>query len=74
MDDWIRALECHRTQFAHPDRPRPAGLPAPPDSFIAIARSWGWQIGVRYGQAFLATSPLRVGDPLSLVKDVVPRP
>jgi len=29
---------------------------------------------VRYGQAFLATAPLRVGDPLSLVRDVVPRP
>jgi bacillithiol biosynthesis deacetylase BshB1 len=74
VEDWIKALDCHQTQFYHPERPRPAGSPTPPEAFQAIARYWGWQIGVRYGQPFLATSPLRVGDPLSLVKDVVPRP
>jgi len=73
-EDWLKALECHVSQFANPDKPRPAALPAPTDAFIAFARYWGWQIGVRYGQAFLATAPLRVGDPLALVKDVVPRP
>ena len=74
VDDWLRALKCHRSQFANPDRPRPENLPNPTDAFVAIARTWGWQIGARYGQAFLATHPLRVGDPLDLVKDVVPRP
>ncbi len=73
-EDWLKALECHVSQFANPDKPRPAALPAPTDAFIAFARYWGWQIGVRYGQAFLSTAPLRVGDPLTLVKDVVPRP
>jgi LmbE family N-acetylglucosaminyl deacetylase len=73
-EDWLKALECHVSQFANPDKPRPAALPAPTDAFIAFARYWGWQIGVRYGQAFLSTAPLRVGDPLSLVRDVVPRP
>jgi hypothetical protein len=42
--------------------------------FEANSRYWGWQIGAKYGQAYIATSPLRVGDPLSLVKDVIPRP
>jgi len=74
FDDWIRALECHRSQFANPERRRPAELPQPTEAFTAFARYWGWQIGVRYGQAFLATSPLRIADPLALAKDVVPRP
>ena len=42
--------------------------------FATFASYWGWQIGVKYAQAFLSTSPLNVGDPLTLVKDVVPRP
>jgi len=41
--------------------------------FETYARFWGWQIGAKFGQAFLSTSPLKVGDPLELVKDVVPR-
>jgi bacillithiol biosynthesis deacetylase BshB1 len=73
-EDSMRALDCHQSQFANPERPRPAQLPPPKDAFLSFARYWGWQIGVRYAQAFLATSPLRVGDPLELVKDVVPRP
>ncbi len=74
VDDWLAALDCHQSQFHHPDRPRPAHLPHVRDVFLTFASYWGWQIGVKYGQAFLATSPLRVGDPLSLVADVVPRP
>lgn len=73
-EDWTRALDCHQSQFYHPERPRPAELPPVVDIFTSFARYWGWQIGVKYAQAFLATSPLRVGDPLSLVRDVVPRP
>jgi len=44
------------------------------DVFESYARYWGWQIGAKYGQAFLAAAPLNVGDPLMLVRDVVPRP
>jgi bacillithiol biosynthesis deacetylase BshB1 len=73
FDDWIRALECHRSQFANPDRPRPGHLPPANQVFEAFARYWGWQIGVKYGQAYLSVAPLRVNDPLQLVKDVVPR-
>ncbi|HVP13984.1 MAG TPA: PIG-L family deacetylase [Terriglobales bacterium] len=73
-EESLRAVECHQSQFANPERPRPVELPPPRDAFISFARHWGWQLGVRYAQAFLSTSPLRVGDPLDLVKDVVPRP
>jgi len=73
FDSWIAALDCHQSQFHHPDRPRPAELGTVRDTFEASARYWGWQIGVKYGQAFLSTSPLRVGDPMMLVQDVVPR-
>jgi bacillithiol biosynthesis deacetylase BshB1 len=74
FDAWIQALDCHQSQFHNPDRPRGAELPSVRDVFESFARYWGWQIGVKYGQAFLSTSPLRVGDPITLVKDIVPRP
>lgn len=74
VDDWLAALDCHQSQFHHPDRARPAHLPQVRDVFLTFASYWGWQIGVRYGQAFLATGPLKIGDPMSLVKDVIPRP
>lgn len=74
FDDWMKALDCHQSQFYNPDRPRSEKLPSVRDVFESFSRYWGWQIGVKYGQAFLATGPLNVGDPLSLVRDVVPRP
>ncbi|HTO89687.1 MAG TPA: PIG-L family deacetylase [Candidatus Sulfotelmatobacter sp.] len=74
IDDWVAALDSHQSQFYHPERPRPEHLPAVRDVFLTNASYWGWQIGARYGQAFLSTSPLKVGDPLSLVRDVIPRP
>jgi len=73
FDDWMAALDCHQSQFHNPDRPRPEALPSVRDVFESYARYWGWQIGVRYGQAFLATGPLKVSDPLALVLDVAPR-
>ena len=42
--------------------------------FLTTASYWGWQIGAKYGQAFLASGPLKIGDPMMLVKDVIPRP
>ena len=74
FDDWMAALDCHNSQFYNPDKPRPAHLPAVRDVFATFAAYWGWQIGVKYAQAYLSTAPLNVGDPLALVKDVVPRP
>ena len=74
VDDWLAALDCHVSQFHNTERPRPSHLPQVRDVFLTYASYWGWQIGTRYGQAFLATGPLKIGDPMSLVKDVIPRP
>lgn len=74
FDTWIAALDCHQSQFHNPDKPRIPNAPGVGELFESYARYWGWQIGVKYAQAFLATSPLRVNDPLALVRDVVPRP
>lgn len=73
VDDWFAALDSHKTQFSHPDRPRPAHLPDVRQVFETNARYWGWQIGAKFGQAFKSTSPLKVGDPKDLVKDVITR-
>jgi len=72
--DWLNAIDCHTSQFYHPDRPRPEALPHPRDAFESYARYWGWQIGAKYGQAYIASTPLKVDDPLSLVQTVMPRP
>ncbi len=74
FEDHLRAIECHTTQFSNPGRPRPAHLPDLRTAFSSFAGYWGWQIGARFGQAFLATSPLKVVDMLGLVAHVTPRP
>ena len=74
VEDWLAAIDCHTSQFYHPERPRPATAPHPREAFESYARYWGWQIGVKYGQAFLATTPLKVDDPFTLVEMVSPRP
>jgi len=74
FDGWMAALDCHQSQFNNPERPRPGHLPTLRDVFASNASYWGWQIGVKYAQPFLSTGPLKVGDPMLLVRDVVPRP
>ena len=74
FDTMMAAIDCHKSQFFNPERPRPEHMPGVRDVFETYTRYWGWQIGVRYAQAYLATAPLRVGDPLALVKDIIPRP
>ena len=74
IDDWMAALDCHQSQFHNAERPRAAEMPSVRELFETFARYWGWQIGVRYAQAFLAVSPLKIGNPLTLVREVVPRP
>lgn len=73
-EDWLKAIDCHLSQFYHPDRPRPASFPHPREAFDSYGRYWGWQIGAKYGQAFISTSPLKIDDPLTLVQTVQPRP
>jgi bacillithiol biosynthesis deacetylase BshB1 len=74
FDDWMAALDCHQSQFQNPERPRPEHWPTLREVFATYASYWGWQIGVKYAQAFLSTAPFKIGDPMMLVKDVVPRP
>ena len=74
FDAWMAALDCHQSQFNNSEKPRLASSPSVRDLFSTFASYWGWQIGVKYAQAFLATTPIKVTDPLSLVKDVVVRP
>jgi LmbE family N-acetylglucosaminyl deacetylase len=74
FDDWMAALDCHKSQFYNPEKPRPAHLPPVREVFATFASYWGRQIGVKYAHAYLSTSPLNVGDPIALVKDVTPRP
>jgi bacillithiol biosynthesis deacetylase BshB1 len=72
--DHLRAIECHKTQFFNTQRYRPDHLPAVRDVFETYGRYWGWQIGAKYGQAFLSNTPLKVTDLPLLVRDIRPRP
>ena len=74
FEDMVAAIDCHKSQFFNPERPRPEHLPSVRDVFESYARYWGWQIGVKHAQAYLSVAPLKVGDPLTLVRDVIPRP
>ena len=74
VEDWTAALDVHQSQFHNAERPRRADFPPVREVFITYARYWGWQIGVQYGAAYLSTSPLKINDPMMLVKDVVARP
>jgi N-acetylglucosamine malate deacetylase 1 len=47
VEDWLAALDCHQSQFHHPDRPRPVHLPQVGDVFLTFACYWGWQIGAK---------------------------
>lgn len=73
FDEWIAALDAHQSQFHNADRPRPERAPSVRDTFESFARYWGWQIGVKYGQAYFSTAPLNIPDPMMLVKHVIPR-
>jgi hypothetical protein len=73
-----------RTGGAHRGPPDPvlqlreAGASTGPasilDWFEVYARKDASQIGARYAQAYYSAAALKVGDPMMLVKDVVPRP
>ncbi|MGE5176410.1 MAG: PIG-L family deacetylase [Hyphomicrobiales bacterium] len=74
-DDWMRALECHRSQFSNPEKPRPGeGARTVSEYLDAVSRVNGWSVGAARAQPFLAAGPLRIGDPLDLVREIVPRP
>jgi bacillithiol biosynthesis deacetylase BshB1 len=75
VDDWVRAMEAHRSQFSNPEKPRPrTDTPTVIEVIRTAAQVLGFQIGVRYAQAFLSVSPFKIHDPLDLVRTVEPRP
>lgn len=75
FEPWQKALAAHRTQFSNPDKPRPASAYGSFLDFLEVyARQWSFAIGAKYAQAFYSVYPLKVDDPLLLVRSVVPRP
>ena len=74
IEDWIRALECHKTQFANPDKPKHRGHPwSIVDLIRAESQVRGYQMGVLHAQVFLSVAPIRVHDPMELVRGHEPR-
>jgi bacillithiol biosynthesis deacetylase BshB1 len=75
FDQWMKALDVHRTQFSNPEKPKPKSTHQSVNELVETqARTHGWAIGTRYAQAFLATGPLRIPNPMELVREIEPRP
>ena len=75
FDDWMKALSCHKSQFSNPEKPKPSGKsPGVTELVDAASRATGFQIGAGHAQAYLAISPLKIQDPMELIRSVVPRP
>jgi N-acetylglucosamine malate deacetylase 1 len=75
FDEWMRALRSHKSQFFNPDRPKPKQeIQSVVDRIENIARANAWMIGGRYAQTFYADAPIKVPDPLELVREIEPRP
>ena len=72
---WMEALACHKTQFRNPEKPKPKSpVPDVAEYIGTISKTHGWQIGARHAQSYLSTSPLKIADPMELVREVNPRP
>jgi bacillithiol biosynthesis deacetylase BshB1 len=75
FDRWMQALMVHKTQFSNPEKPKPKKTHQTVNELVEMsARSHGWSIGTRYAQAFLATGPLKISNPMELVREIEPRP
>jgi len=62
FDGWIKALSAHESQFLNPEKNRDYLW------FLeSMARGFGGQIGVKYGQGYAIGEPLRIDDPFCLV-------
>jgi LmbE family N-acetylglucosaminyl deacetylase len=62
FDDWIKALSAHRSQFLNPEKNRDYLW-----ALESMARGYGNQIGVKYGQGYAIGEPLNIQDPFCLV-------
>jgi LmbE family N-acetylglucosaminyl deacetylase len=75
FDDWSRALQCHKSQFSNPNKPKPKReVMSVVERVETVARSNAWLIGGKYAQAFYSDTPLKIADPLDLVREIEPRP
>ena len=81
FEAWRDALAVHKSQFSNPTKEalqQAAGMSTMPSNvpefFEINARMHGLIVGARYAQAYYSTAPLKVGNPMSLVESVVPRP
>jgi len=76
FETWMKALEVHRSQFSNPEKPKSKASQGGTLREIVemSSRSLGWSIGAKYAQAFLATGPLRISNPMELVREIEPRP
>jgi len=63
FDRWIEALKCHKSQFLNPEKSRDYIW-----SLESMARSFGMQCGCKYGHGFYNVEPIKIVDPLDLVK------
>jgi bacillithiol biosynthesis deacetylase BshB1 len=74
-EDWVKALSVHKTQFSNPEKPKSkSGYNSFFDFFEVWARQWAFAIGARYAQPYISTGPLRIDDPMTLVRTTEVRP
>ena len=63
FDRWIQALSAHKSQFLNPEKSKDYI-----EHLTAMARSFGNQARVKYGQGFFAVEPIVVGDVMKLAE------
>lgn len=75
VDDWMLALQAHKTQFDNPEKPRPKGNAwGVVDLVRAESQVRGYSMGAMHAQQFLSVSPLRIDDPMELCRGYETRP
>jgi N-acetylglucosamine malate deacetylase 1 len=70
VDQWVEALQCHRSQFYNPHTQRYEAI----ERFLALAQAHGFARGIGYAHAFIARAPLTIDDPFRLVAQQVRTP
>lgn len=61
VDEWIRALSAHKSQFLNPEKSKDYL-----ESITAMSRSFGLLTRCKYGQGFYAVEPVLVTDIMTL--------
>ena len=75
IDDWMLALQAHKTQFFNPEKPKSKSqMWSVVDLIRAESQVKGFQMGALHAQSFLSVSPLRISDPMELCRGYETRP